>query len=181
MIVAGDEMGRTQQGNNNAYCQDTTISWIDWNLSPEQESLLLFVRLLVHFRQAHPVLRRRTFFQGHRVNEERVSDIAWLEASGSEMSDASWTAPQLRSVGVLLAGDAIAEVTDRGEPVRDDTLLVLLNAGDTPAPFALPAPENGRWWQVEFDTAQQHLPIMPVAPGTTYPLAGRSVVVLRFF
>jgi isoamylase len=181
MIVAGDEMGRTQLGNNNAYCQDNAISWIDWDLSPEQEALLLFVQLLIHFRHAHPVLHRRTFFQGRRADETHVSDIVWLEASGTEMSAAAWGAPHLRSIGVLLAGDAIAEVTDHGEPVRDDTLLVLLNAGDTAVPFTLPAPHNGQWWQVEFDTAQQHLPIAPYALGAVYPLAERSVAVLRFF
>jgi len=181
MIVAGDEMGRTQQGNNNAYCQDNAISWIDWNLSGEQEALLLFVRLLVHFRQSHPVLRRRTFFQGHQMNGEHISDIVWLEASGNELSDATWNAPQLRAIGVLLAGDAIAEVTDRGEPVRDDTLLVLLNAGETGVPFTLPAPDDGQSWQVEFDTAHEGLPIARYAPGAIYPLAERSLAVLRFF
>jgi glycogen operon protein len=179
MIVAGDEMGRTQRGNNNAYCQDNAISWIDWNLSPEREALLLFVRLLLRFRRAHPVLRRRTFFQGRRVNGQDVSDIVWLAASGNEMSDVDWGAPLLRSLGVLLAGDAIEDVTDRGEPVRDETLLVLLNAGDTPAPFTLPAPENGQEWQVEFDTSHERLPIARHAPGVIYPLAERSVAVLR--
>ncbi|HSP89712.1 MAG TPA: glycogen debranching protein GlgX, partial [Vicinamibacterales bacterium] len=138
MLTAGDELGRTQHGNNNAYCQDNEISWIDWDLTSEQLDLLAFTRRLINFRAAHPVLRRRTFFQGRGIRGEDITDILWLGTDGQEMTDADWNAPHVRCLGVMLVGDASAEVDARGEPIHDDTLLILANAGEAAEAFTLP-------------------------------------------
>jgi glycogen operon protein len=181
MISAGDELGRTQRGNNNAYCQDTDISWIDWNLTPGQEALRRFTGLLLQFRRAHPVLRRRTFFRGRSSRSEHAKDILWLDASGLEMNDVTWHAADVRALGVLLAGDAIDELTPRGEPIRDDTLLVLMNAGETDVAFTLPSAGAGRAWTLELDTAwPDDLPVT-VRAVDQYTTAGRSLVMLRSF
>jgi isoamylase len=181
MLTAGDEMGRTQQGNNNAYCQDNAISWVDWDLSSEQQSLLTFTRLLTKFRHNHPVLHRRTFFQGRNTERELPSDILWLDASGREMTQALWQAPNLRTLGVLLAGNAIDELSARGEPVRDETLLLLMNAADQAIPFTLPSPGPGRAWQLEVDTAQPaQLTTRPIM-SEQYAMTARSLAVLRVF
>jgi glycogen operon protein len=178
MLAAGDEMGKTQHGNNNAYCQDNEISWIDWDLTPAGEALLRFTRLLVQFRRAHPVLHRRTFFHGRNGLDAHVSDVLWLAPDGQEMTDARWHAPDTRTLGVLLAGDAIDEVTPRGEPVRDDTLLVLLNAATDAVPFVLPPAGPGRAWLLELDTARPAE--VPAGPETGhYNVSGRSFAVLR--
>jgi isoamylase len=181
MLTAGDEMGRTQRGNNNAYCQDNATSWINWDLSPEDQALLTFTRLLIGFRNSHPVLHRRTFFQGRKATRELQSDILWLDPGGREMTPALWQAPNLHVLGVLLAGNAIDEVGDHGEPVRDETLLILMNAGDQPVPFTLPSPGPGRVWQLEVDTARPaQLTTSPVM-ADRYAVTARSLAVLRVF
>jgi glycogen operon protein len=179
MLAAGDEMGRTQHGNNNAYCQDNEISWLEWELTPEQHDLLAFTRRLINLRATHPVLRRRTFFQGRGIRGETVTDIVWLDADGKEMTDATWHAPHARCLGAMLVGDAIAEVDERGEPIHDDTLLILSNAGESSVAFTLPAVQPGQAWELVLDTNGGGL-----VPGTgvadpTYALGGRSLAVLR--
>lgn len=176
MLCAGDEFGRTQQGNNNAYCQDNQVSWIDWALTPEQANLLAFVRRVLRTRVAHPGLHRRTFFQGRN---QKGSDIVWLDARGREMTDATWNAPQGRTLGALLAGDAIAELDDRGVPVRDDTLLILLNADSAPSVFALPLPGDGQAWTCVFDTSDAAPSIRLAGGAAAYPLGAQSLVLLR--
>ena len=130
MLCHGDELGRTQQGNNNAYCQDNELTWLDWDLTDEQKALCEFIAELVHFRLAQPVLRRRKFFQGRSIRGG-VKDVAWFAPDGREMTDEAWNADFVRSLGMLLSGDAIDEVDERGEPIIGDTLLVLLNAHTT--------------------------------------------------
>jgi len=153
MIVAGDEFGRTQRGNNNAYCQDNDVSWLCWDPGGDDRALLSFVRELIALRTAHPVLRRRTFFQGRDARDPRAADILWINAGGHEMTAADWNAPQARTLGVLLAGDAITELDDRGERITDDTLLVLLNADAAPVRFTLPADGAARSWELLIDTS----------------------------
>lgn len=114
MISGGDEMSRTQLGNNNAYCQDNELSWTPWDLTPTQQEFLDFTRRLVHFRRRQPVLTRRTYFQGRSIRGASVKDIYWLDPSGREMTDEAWNAPFVRSLGVLMVGDAIDEVDERG-------------------------------------------------------------------
>src|SRR5579872_3836725 len=113
MISHGDELGRTQHGNNNAYCQDNEITWIDWNLDADSRSLLNFVTKLVHFRQSQPALRRRKYFQGRSIRGGEVKDVAWLAPDGKEMDDEAWNADFVRSIGMSLNGAAIEEVNER--------------------------------------------------------------------
>src|SRR5205823_14292228 len=137
MLLAGDELGRTQAGNNNAYCQDNETSWIDWDLTPDRKALCEFVRQLVHFRLSEPALRRRKYFQGRSIRGGK--DVAWLAPDGREMTDEMWNAESVQSLGMLLSGTAIEEVNERGELITGDTLIVLLNAHGDRVPFTLPA------------------------------------------
>ncbi len=179
MIAGGDEMGRTQQGNNNAYCQDNDISWFQWDLDDEGRAFLEFTRMLIALRQKHPVLRRQRYFQGRPLRGAGVKDLAWFDPSGQEMSDEMWSAPHVRGLGVLLNGQAMEEVDTRGEPIQDDTLLVLLNADAAALPFKLPPLPTGLAWTRVFDTGIERQPVAATAERGTYPVAGLSVVLLR--
>jgi glycogen operon protein len=178
MILHGDELGRTQRGNNNAYCQDSPLSWIDWS-SPD-EDLLGFVRELTALRAAHPVLRRRRFFTG-RTDAEGVPDVAWLRADGKPMDGDTW-ASSPPAFAVYYNGLAITEPGARGEEIVDDSFLLLLNSGMHDVDFVLPDGPYGREWVLILDTA--HVPSpddeLPVVPaGKTRTLTDHSVVVLR--
>jgi glycogen operon protein len=182
MLCGGDEMGRTQRGNNNAYCQDTEISWVDWNLSKPQQSLLTFTRSLIALRQQHPVFRRRRFFQGRRIRGAEVKDLSWLRPDGKEMTDEDWAKGYVRCLGVRLAGHAIEEKDAKGRPLLDETFLMLLNAHHEPRPFTLPAHKRGVRWQPVFDTALYNADGKPVAlyrGGEQYDLEARSLALLR--
>ncbi|MFS8532056.1 glycogen debranching protein GlgX [Sphaerobacter thermophilus] len=181
MICGGDEIGRTQHGNNNAYCQDNEISWYDWELDDERRTLLEFTRRLIATRLQHPALHRRKFFQGRRIRGSDVRDITWLRPDGGEMTEAEWEANWVRTLGVRLDGRALDEVDERGDPIVDDTLLLLLNAHADTVPMTLPPPLPGAAWEVVVDTAQPDL-----EPGERrldasepYQLRGRSLALLR--
>jgi glycogen operon protein len=178
MISGGDEVGRTQRGNNNAYCQDNDLSWTHWDLTPEQREFLEFTRRLVRLRHDQPVLRRRRFFRGRTVRGAGVKDIAWLEPNGGEMTDESWNAGFIRCLGVRLEGNAIDEVDGRGRPIIGDTLLVLLNGHHEPIDFTLPD-EDGQRWQRIVDTTDVGAPANRFDGGARYPLVGRSVVLFQ--
>src|SRR6266850_294016 len=175
MISGGDEMGRTQSGNNNAYCQDSELSWTTWNATPEQRAFLMFTRRLVHFRRSQPTLTRRKYFQGRSIRGAEVKDIYWLDPSGREMTDLAWNAPFVRSLGVLMVGNAIDEIDERGQLVSGDTLLILLNAHFESVPFVLPAAEEGHQWGRVFDTIDPHSLEARFSGGTKYALHGRTV------
>jgi glycogen operon protein len=179
MISGGDEVGRTQRGNNNAYCQDNEISWMNWELTPEQKEFLEFTRRLIRICRDHPVLRRRKFFQGRRIRGAEVLDIAWLDSSGREMTDVMWNSPDVRCLGVRLNGDAIDEVDERGEPIVGDTLVLMLNAGDDAIPFVLPATTPPERWEALLDTAAPWIPSRRLHAGDRYQLRGRSMAVLK--
>src|SRR5678816_192013 len=138
MISGGDEVGRTQRGNNNAYCQDNDISWTPWTLPRADRDFLDFTRRLIRIWKEHPVLRRRKFFQGRRIRGADVLDIAWLDPSGREMTDETWNSPDVRCLGVRLNGDAIDEMDERGDRIVGETLVIMLNAGEDTVPFSLP-------------------------------------------
>ncbi|HEY1344717.1 MAG TPA: glycogen debranching protein GlgX [Streptosporangiaceae bacterium] len=186
MLLAGDELGRTQGGNNNAYCQDNEVSWVDWSLADRQSALLEFARELAAFRREHPVFRRRRFFRGGGGGDG-LADIAWLTPPGREMADQDWKTPYARAMMVFLNGDAITEPGPRGEPVRDDTFLILVSANKDPVTFTLPGPDFGRCWAVTLDTAAGQAAEGSVAeggaaehrPGGQIVLAGHSMMVLR--
>jgi isoamylase len=179
MICGGDELGRTQEGNNNAYCQDNEVSWFDWDLGPAERTFLEFTRRVIDIRRRHPVLHRRKFFQGRRLRGADVRDIVWLDSSGGEMTDETWNAPFVRSLGVELAGDAIDERDERGERTAGDTLLLLLNADSDGVPFTLPPNRPGTHWEEMLDTANGEHAGRMMTGGDRYMLQGRSIVVLR--
>lgn len=180
MILHGDEMGRTQQGNNNVYCQDDELSWQSWDLDEHDTELLEYARKVVHLRKDHPVFRRRRFFAGapERGGESDLRDIAWLSPAGTHMSDAQWQEEFARAVMVFLNGDAIAEPDLRGEEIVDDSFLVLFNAQPEPASFTLPDAEYGETWTVALDSDHQLEPGTEIAHSTTLEIAHRSTVVL---
>jgi isoamylase len=175
MISGGDEVGRTQLGNNNAYCQDNELSWTPWNLSLAEQQFLAFTRRLVRFRRSQPVLMRRKYFQGRPIRGVDVKDIYWLDASGGEMTDAAWNAPSIRSLGVLMVGDALDEIDERGRPVRGDTLLILLNAHHQGASFTLPNIGTNTAWLRMLDTVAPHVEERRYTGGSTYPMEGRTL------
>jgi len=179
MILGGDELGHTQHGNNNAYCQDNELSWLDWRLEAEQEALLDFVGTLVRLKLEEPVLHRPKFFQGRPIRGLEIKDVSFLEPSGVEMADADWNSSFVRCLGVYLPGDAIAEVDERGERLVGNTILLLLNAHSEAISFKLPAHPQDRPWELVFDTAQPAPGDAALTPETPYPLQGRSVAVFR--
>ena len=180
MLLGGDEIGRTQRGNNNGYAQDNEISWYDWNLTDDDRSLLDFTRTLIRIFRQHPVLRRRRFFQGRRIRGSSVKDLTWFGPDGHEMSDEQWQASGVHTIALRMAGDAIDEPGPRGERIVDDSLLLILNADEVPHEFRLPnKARNG--WELVMDTTSP-VPATPAQRypgGSTYPLAARSTVLLR--
>ncbi|GAA1589529.1 glycogen debranching protein GlgX [Kribbella sancticallisti] len=151
MLAHGDELGRTQSGNNNVYCQDNELAWVDWNLTDAQKDLLDFTRRVVRLRHEHPVLRRRRFFHGD-TGVDGLGDLVWFTPAGKEMQDGDWGRDDARAVAVFLNGDAISEPDPRGEPVVDDSFLILLNSNYQPLDFLLPAKDYGESWTVVVDT-----------------------------
>ena len=181
MLAAGDEVARTQSGNNNAYCQDNELAWFKWSCTRAQARQLEFTRRLIALRLANPVFHRRTFFQGRRIHGSEVKDLSWFRPDGKEMAEDEWQDWFSRCVGLRLAGDAIEEVDPRGEPIVGDTFLLLLNAHHEPVPFVLPAHRTRVRWELVLDTGSwdyeprsRHF-----RAGDVYPLDGRTVAVLR--
>ncbi len=181
MILAGDEVGRTQQGNNNAYCQDNEITWVDWYWDDPKWQLLNFVKKVIRMRKEHPIFRRRDFFKGAVVDEEGRKDVTWLKPDGQEMTIEEWEKDFARSLGMWLYGEALPETDERGYPLRDASYLVLFNAHHDEIDFHLPAPAAGGVWRTEIDTSfETGEPSHEVAsPQGTYPLQGRSLALLR--
>jgi glycogen operon protein len=175
MISGGDEMGRTQRGNNNAYCQDNDTSWTDWDVDADQAALLDFTRRLVAFRRSQPALQRSKYLQGRPIRGAEVKDIYWLDPSGREMTDASWNASSVPTLGLVMVGDAIDEVDDRGRQVRGDTLLILFNAHAETVSFTLPAMHEQRRWTRVLDTIEWRVAATSFAGGAVYPLQGRTL------
>ncbi len=185
MILHGDELGRTQFGNNNAYCQDNAISWIDWTDARDNWSLTEFTQSLVQLRRAHPVFRRRRFFQGDpkRGSESEIGDIAWFTPAGEHMTAADWGRGRAWSMTVFLNGDAILEPTTRGEPIVDDSFLMLINGSAQDMSFTVPTEIYGERWEVVLDTANPVSLVddigSSVKAGEPLPMESRSVLLLR--
>ena len=177
MISGGDEVGRTQLGNNNAYCHDSEISWTPWDLSLEQQQFLAFTRRLVRFRRTQSTLTRRKYFHGRSIRGAEAKDIYWLDPSGREMTDDAWNAPSAPSLGVLMVGSALDEVDERGRQVRGDTLLILLNAHHEEVPFSLPPCAAGTAWVRIVDTIEPYVEEHSYPGAAKYRLQGRTLVV----
>jgi isoamylase len=179
MLLAGDEFGQTQHGNNNAYCQDSPLAWLDWNLSAEQRALLDFVRELVRLRKTQPVFRRRHFFQGRPIYGAEIKDLYWLKPDGSEMTDADWNTGYARSLGMVLPGDQITEVDDHGERIVGDSFAILFNAHHEAISFHLGARQRDIRWTCVLDTAVQNEPPRTFEHMSKFPLQARSLAVFR--
>ena len=170
MICGGDEFGRTQQGNNNAYCQDNEISWFNWNFTPAQKELLEFTRQLIRLRKQHPNFRRHKFVRWRRIHPEHVRETIWYSPSGAEMTEEDWHNPGTKCLGLLLDGSKLEWIDDQGECVADDTFLILFNAHYEPVEFAVPPAS----WSIEIHTQAEK----PVIQDRKVLLAGRSMLVL---
>ena len=181
MLCGGDEIGRTQHGNNNAYCQDSEISWFDWTLDARALRALDFTRKLIRFRHAHPELRRRKFFQGRPLCSADMKDLTWHRPDGGEMAEAEWRQAELRAFAFRLCGEAMDDVNERGEPVTGDTLLVLLNSEPDAVNFVLPGAHPGVAWETCVDTGGAGMlePPTRLEVGDRVSVAGRSLQVLR--
>jgi isoamylase len=178
MLVAGDELGRTQRGNNNAYCQDNDTSWLSWDLEPWQHELLAFTRELIALRRAHPVFRRRAFFTGRPAHGVGVKDLGWFGPSGEELTEHDWTVPG-GTLGMFVDGSEIHTRGPRGERIEDESFLVVLHAGDEPIGFTLPGMPWAKTYEVVLDTAHGEEPAFRLASGSTLDVAARSLVLLR--
>ncbi len=182
MLLGGDEIGRTQRGNNNAYCQDNEISWYDWEHADEK--LLAFTSGLIALRQAHPVFRRRRWFQGRQIHGEQVTDIAWFQPDGNPMQEDSWSEALTRAIAVFLSGDDLG-VEQRGQPITDASFYMLLNAAPEDVTFRLPNADWGSRWREVLNTRRDSVPAVDSDAGRVFnagdsvELVGRSLVLLE--
>ena len=179
MLCAGDEVGRTQKGNNNAYCQDNDISWMNWKLSPKQREFLEFCRKVVKIGRDQPVLNRKTYFKGRPTGKTAEKDIVWLEPSGHEMTTEDWNSGHIRCLGALLNGDVLDEVDELGQQIPADTILLLWNAHDHVVTFQLPEHPDGRPWELLIDTRHSVQKSQTFSLGETYSVLNRSLVLFR--
>jgi isoamylase len=181
MLCGGDEWGRRQKGNNNAYCQDNEISWFDWERNEQQNQLFEFTRKLIYLRKEHPVFRRPKFLKGRRIPKSDIPDVMWFNPGGNQMSDAEWTSPFVRCLGMLLSGDATDVLNFEGEPIRDNTFLLLINAHYEPISFVLPGQEYIEW-QLMLDTTDPNgflADPKKFASGDDVDLGGRACCLLQ--
>jgi len=181
MIRSGDEVGQTQLGNNNAYCQDNPTSWLSWTLKPEDRDFLTFVERVIALRKRHPVFRRRRFFQGRPIKGANVKDVLWLNPHGTEITDQEWNDAALQCLGMVLSGQGLDETDRRGRKISDDNFLVLLNAHHDDVPFSLPTYHSNARWMAWMDTSKDAglMPSETYDAGAVYPLQGRYMVVLK--
>ncbi len=180
MLCGGDEIARTQGGNNNAYCQDDEISWYDWDLDDERQRLLDFTSRLVAFRRAHPNLHRRKFFQDRSIKHENAQDILWLKADGNEMTEDEWSQGWMKTIGLYLNGQTIGDVDASGAPVTDDSFLILMNCHVDRVDFTLPAIDGVTGWSIVVDTnAGTVEPDVPLDLDHVATLERQSLLMLR--
>ncbi len=181
MLTAGDEIGRTQHGNNNAYCQDNEISWLDWDLSESGMQLLEFARSLTELFHRHPTFRRQHFFQDCPIRDGSGSDLVWLRWDGQPLARGDWDNPWTQCFGMLLDGDHFQEVDEHGQAIRDDTMLLLFNASRESMPFHLPVHGEEMKWEEVLNTqyAVMPTPHRVHEAGTIFSMATRSTAVFR--
>ena len=181
MIYGGDEMSRSKGGNNNTYCQDNEITWASWKLDERQQKFLNFTRRCTQIWREQPTLQRRNFFQGRAIRGSDIKDISFFRPDGQEMTDAEWNDANVRCMGMRLAGNLINDVDERGEAIKGDTLLLMINSHWEEIPFTLPDTSDGDIWQTLLDTADddRNTGIGFRPEKETFPLFGRSLALLR--
>jgi isoamylase len=178
MISGGDEIGRTQGGNNNAYCQDNEVSWYDWTASHEKECLIDFTAKLIELRRNHPNLRRRKFFQDRAIHNSESRDIAWYGTNGQELDEGSWNSGWVRTLGLMLNGQTLGITDQLGNPVVDDSFLLLINAHHEPVTFELPPPPEGGRWKCVVNTNDIETPFKTTPSRKKVRIEGRALLLL---
>jgi isoamylase len=180
MLHSGDEVARTQGGNNNAYCQDSPLSWMPWEWSAAQRAMLAWARRLIRLRADHSILRRRNFFHGQPIRGAGTKDVQWLRPDGEEMTEAQWRDNDLRCLGVYESGEAADATDETGQLIVGDSLLLLLNAQDDAVDFRLPRPPLALPWTLVLDTAEPAVadPAPEYPGGAAYRLAPRALAIL---
>jgi isoamylase len=180
MITMGDEYGRTQQGNNNAYCQDNEISWFNWDWNDDERLLHSFTRNLIRLRRDNLIFHRRRFFSGQTIHDSDLGDILWISASGKEMSQEEWNSTHTRGLGMLLNGEGMLEFDERGRRVKDDIYLLLLNGWWEGLEFVLPGIKAYSGWELIVDTNTSEIPVgTNYLANTKYLLSPRSLSLFR--
>jgi isoamylase len=181
MILGGDEMSRTQQGNNNAYCQDNELSWYDWSQPDENLALLGFARRVMAFRQKHRVFRRRKWFQGRPLRGADAKDIGWFDPNGQEMTEEQWTEGVVKALGVFVNGEVLPDPGPHGERLEDDSFMILFNPGFEKIPFTLPSGQWGEGWEAVLDTSAPGMEERSIAykSGENVPVEAHSLIVLQ--
>jgi glycogen operon protein len=179
MLLAGDEIGNTQRGNNNAFCHDSELTWLKWDLDARREAVLRYAQSVIALRKMNPVFQRQRFFQGRSIRGQETTDIKWYAPNATEMTDEDWNAGFVRCLGLYLDGKMIGEVDSKGESIRGESVLLLLNSHFEKIPFQLPAPAEGARWVLLLDTDQLPHGGESLASGAAYSLGGRSLAVLR--
>ncbi len=179
MIRGGDELSHTQNGNNNAYCQDNELSWLNWKLDDGQKAFLEFCQKAIAIWREHPVLKRRKFFQGRKIRGAGVKDLAWINADGSEVNDQDWHSDRVRCLGMRLNGEMIDEFDERGRRIVGETLLIIMNTTHENVRFVLPPHKPHERWSAILDTARKKPVSTWLAAGETYNLRSRSLTILQ--
>ena len=181
MLSGGDELGHTQRGNNNAYCQDNELSWLDWRMTDADRTVLSFTRALLAIRTAHPAFQRRHFFRGERAVGAALKDVTWLREDGEEMTATDWADPERTTLTLLMAGEGVDAVDSDGREVMDDSFLVIVHSGGDPVDFRVPwLPHRPAEWKLLIDTVCAEVPPAKttVQAGALLPVHAQSLVVL---
>jgi glycogen operon protein len=179
MISHGDEYGRTQHGNNNAYCQDSELAWMHWDWDESQRKLFEFTKKMIAIRREHPILHPRRYFKNRKIQGEGVFDIRWINTEGKDMSQEEWDTSFIRVMGMMLNGELMKEMDEFGNDLKQEILLILVNSYWETVPFTLPKDGLGQEWEVLEDTSWEENPEAPVHVKDKFDLEARTLVLLR--